>query len=86
MPFLLSNYKLILIFTAIIACFLGGWYSHTVYDGYRADKIENKEVASLGKGENAIINWNQFYDKTIKDTKDNCLNKKIPMQILSGIK
>lgn len=74
MPFLsliISNWRLF----ALIAALGAGWYAHSIWDGYRAEKTENKAVDSLGKGEAAIIDFNSALDKVKSNDKTNCANQ-----------
>ncbi len=74
MPFLsliVSNWR----WLGALALIFSGWYAHTVWDGYRADKAETKAVDALGKGEAAITDFNSALDKVRSNDKANCANQ-----------
>lgn len=70
MIWLLANLRLIAIVIAILSCFWAGWRSHTIYDGYRLEKAENKTISNLQEGVVKIIDFNQDFSKVKFDAKD----------------
>lgn len=77
--FLLNNWRIL----AAIGLIYAGWYSHAVWDGYHAEKLENKAIVNLGKGEANIVTFNQKFNKEKSFVKDDCINKPIPPNLLS---
>lgn len=71
MPLLLANWRII----AAVGLVWAGWYSHSVWDGYNAQKTEIKAVDSLGKGEAAVVDFNSALDKVKTSDKTNCANQ-----------
>jgi hypothetical protein len=83
---LLANWKIVAIGSAILMTFFAGWHSHTVYYGYKLQKEEVKIIKKLGEGQNEIIKFNQAFDKGLSNAKDDCISKPIPdsLRVLLG--
>lgn len=79
---LLSNWRL---FVAV-GLLWAGWYSHGVWDGYRAHKTEIKAVDNLGKGEVAVVDFNSAIDKAKVNAKDDCINRDMPVSFIRLLK
>jgi hypothetical protein len=62
--------------------FAGGWCANTVWTGYQASDEKTKVIEDLGKGQTAIIDFNQSFDKGAQDAKqtntDSCMSQPIP--------
>lgn len=53
-----------------------GWRGEVWHQSYQTQKIEEKTIVNLGKGESNIINFNQALDKVKVDVQD-CAYKPI---------
>ena len=77
-----SWWKLGLI-TALFLFGIGsGWYAHTVWDGYKEDKVAKQQVAKSEQAETNIIKFNQSLFNANQTIKDPCVNRNMPSKYL----
>lgn len=82
MTWLLANWKAVAVGGLSLFLLFVGWEGRVWYDAYHIKKQEVATIDSLGKGQTAIIKFNQDFDKEKSNVKDNCIDKPIPTNVI----
>lgn len=86
MPTIITQYETYIKIGIILLYSLFIWHTHTIYDGYKAEKIAVYRQTKAEEGQGNIIKFHQQIEKVYVKVQEPCLNTNIPVDALSLLK